>query len=125
VSLKKVLQEVKIINAGLVSKEKLLTTVRSKKVRLNVKELGAAELITALICKQGELEQNKRINNELGLRMDSLIEVEENQGDLDRQLIANADQLLLQQDKIKRMQLMQKGIIRQREIIAELEKVFE
>jgi hypothetical protein len=39
--------------------------------------------MTALISKQAELEQHKKINAELTLRMDSLVEVEENQGDLD------------------------------------------
>lgn len=57
--------------------------------------------------------------------MDSLTEVEENQGDLDFQLVKNAEELLVQQQQIKKMNFMQKGISRQREVIRELEKVFE
>lgn len=57
--------------------------------------------------------------------MDSLVGVEEDQGDLDRQLVQNSEELLAQQQKIKRMNLMEKGIKKQRQIIGELEKVFE
>lgn len=52
VELKKVLKEVKTINAGLVSKEKLVNIIKGRKVRLNVKEVTEAELVTALISKQ-------------------------------------------------------------------------
>ncbi len=91
VELKKVLKEVKNINSSLLNKEKLINVIKGKKVRFNAKEITQAELITALISKQGELDNQKRINSELALRMDNLTEVEENQGDLDHQLLRNAE----------------------------------
>lgn len=91
VELKKVLNEVKNINSSLLNKEKLINVIKGKKVRFNAKEITQAELITALISKQGELDNQKRINSELALRMDNLTEVEENQGDLDHQLLRNAE----------------------------------
>ena len=42
----------------------------------------------------------------MSLRMDSLLEVEENQEDLDKELVKNADELLRQQNRIKKMGLM-------------------
>ena len=115
----------KDINDSLIAKEKLYSVVKARKVRLNAKEVDTAELITYLIAKQAELEHQKTVNSEMKLRMDSLAGVEENQEDLDHQLLHNADQLLLQQNNIHRMNLMDKGISRQRDIIAQLEKVFE
>ena len=120
VELKKVLKEVKEINNGLVEKQRLINVGKSKKNRLNPKEIHTTELVTGLIARQGELEYQKRVNMELTQRMENLTEVEESQEDLDQQLVRNADQLLLQQNKLKKMEFMKTGIKKQRQIIAEL-----
>lgn len=58
------MREVKSVNITLAAKEKLNNLIKNnKKVRLNAKEVGTAELIAALISKQAELENQKRINS--------------------------------------------------------------
>lgn len=65
------------------------------------------------------------MNAELALRMDCLADVHENQQDLSAQLVENAQTLQEQQAKLQKMRLMQPEILKQRELIAELEKLFE
>lgn len=55
VQLKKVLKEVKVVHTALAEKEKLNNVVRSKKARINAKEVSTSEVIAALISKQAEL----------------------------------------------------------------------
>ena len=56
--------------------------------------------------------------------MDCLSDVQQNHEDLSDQLIQNSKELLEQQEKVQRMKFMQKELGRQREMIAELQKMF-
>lgn len=85
--LKKVIIAVRNISHSLTAKEKLMNSIKAKKVKYNLKEITNEQLIAALISTQGQLEQKKNINAELALRMDCLADVHENQQDLSAQVV--------------------------------------
>lgn len=60
--LKKVTGTVKSISKTLLAKEKLMNSIKAKKIKYNPKQISNEELIAALISKQSELEQKKNIN---------------------------------------------------------------
>jgi hypothetical protein len=108
VELKKILTEIKTVNFSLVGKEKLVNTIknRAKSSKVYAKEIDTGGLISSLYEKQSILEGQKRINAELALRMQSLTEVQENQEDLDRDVLANAKKLHRQQESLTQMRSM-------------------
>lgn len=117
--LKKILAEIKKVNFSLVGKEKIMTAIknRAKNSKMYAKEIDTGALISSLYEKQSILEGQKRINSELALRMDSLVEVQENQEDLDYQITTNSSKLLKLQEKASKMHFMEQSIKKQRLII--------
>lgn len=102
------------MNKVMVEKQKSAFVVdKNVKMRENFEKYDLMEIITTLFTKHEELDQRKKINDEMRMRMNSLQHFNEDSEEVDNQLVANSEKLLGQQQLLKEMASMKKAIPKQ------------
>lgn len=89
--LKKVLIEVRKMNTIMIEKQKSsFVPKQSNKIRENYDQYDLMEIITTLFTKFEELDQRKKINDEMRMRMNTLQHFNEDSEELNRSLVENS-----------------------------------